>query len=221
MPKGKFSAADVDITPDVQQTTSGRGSWQRYGKGKPIDYAAPEARASAPHVPTDPAGWWNSLTDEQKQEALNSLGELAGGTAGAVIGAGPMSIPAAGAGAVAGKTAARLAGAAAGIKSPPKTVMQELDDAAKTAVLNAAGEGAARALPLIPGAVKAVAQRGLKSVLKPEPEIVRLADQAGIALTPGMATRQPLVRQLEAVLETTPGGMQKIREATGKAMAGS
>ena len=210
-----------DIAGDVQQTTSGRGSWQRYGKGKPIDYAAAEAQASAPHLLSDPVGWWASLTDEQKQEALNTLGELAGGTAGAVVGTGPMSIPAAGVGAVVGKTAARLAGAAAGIKSPPKTVMQELDDAAKTAVLNAGGEGAARALPLIPGAVKSVAQRGLQRVLKPEPEIVQLADKAGIALTPGMATRQPLIRQLEAVLETTPGGMQKIRDATGKAMAGS
>lgn len=165
---------------------------------------------------TDPRSWWANLTDEQKQSALDRLGELAGGTAGGAAGEGLLSIPGAAAGAVAGKNIARLAGKAAGLKQKPETTKEVLADIGETAALNAVGEGAGRFLP---SAAKAVGSRIAKRIINPNPETVRLAQEAGAELTPGMMSTGAMPKYVERTLEKLPGGTQDIRNATQKAAA--
>lgn len=189
--------------------------WQKYSGAKPIDYGAIEAKQAAPTLLSDPSGWWAALTDDQKQEVLNSVGELAGGTVGGIAGGGtPASIPAAGVGALAGKDAARILGRKMGIKEKPKTAGEEAADAAATFALNAGGEAVGTGLAL----GKQMLKGGLQKAIRPNLGIARLADNVGAQITPGMVSSRPLVQKAEAALENTLGGTEKIRRVTNAAI---
>lgn len=216
MPTFKISDLDKKAAPFKNDTKP--ASWQAKSGKKGIDYGQIEADQNRPTLFSDPSGWWAGLTDDQKQQVLDSVGELAGGTVGAAAGGGtPLSIPGAAAGAVAGRSLAKGAGKLAGLKTTPKTAKEELIDTATTAATNAGGEaigaGMAFAKPLI--------KRGLQRAIKVDPTVASLAENAGLQLTPGMLSTNPLVKMGEAVLENTPGGMNTVRKATNEALAGN
>lgn len=213
MPQYKISDFETKAAPFRNETRP--ASWQKFSGKKPVDFGQIEAGQNKPTLFSDPAGWWAGLTDDQKQEVLNSVGELAGGTVGAVAGGGtPMSIPGSAAGAVAGRSGAQLAGKAIGLKTTPKTPGEELTDVAKTAALNAGGEAVGAGLAF----AKPLVKRGLQRVIAADPHVASLATNAGIELTPGMLSKNPLVRMGEAFLENTPGGMNTIRGKTTAAL---
>lgn len=216
MPTFKISDLDKKAAPFKNDTKP--ASWQAKSGKKGIDYGQIDADQKRPTLFSNPSGWWAGLTDDQKQQVLDSVGELAGGTVGAAAGGGtPLSIPGAAAGAVAGRSLAKGAGKLAGLKTTPKTAKEELIDTATTAATNAGGEaigaGMAFAKPLI--------KRGLQRIVKPDPNIVRLGEEAGIALTPGMVSQRPTVKFAETVLENTPGAMGTIRGKTNDAIRGT
>jgi len=163
--------------------------------------------------------WWDRLTDDEKQSALDTVGELAGGTLGAISGSGIASIPAAGAGAVVGKGFARGAGQAIGLKPTPKSDLETTKEIAGTFVQNAAGEGVGRAVAPAYRGVKSLAQRAVQLAAKPNQRAISLASKAGVELTPGMASDRPLMAFVESALEKTPGGTNTIRGKTAKAVS--
>jgi hypothetical protein len=210
-----FKISDFESKAEKHANKTPPGTWNKYDGKRNVDYGQIEADRARPTLLSDPAAWWAALDDSQKLEAIETLGEFAGGTVGAVAGGGtPASIPAAGGGAIAGKGIARGVGRAMGLKPKPSSVRDELIDTAKTFALNAGGEtvglGAALFKPLM--------KRGLQTAIKADPHIAQLAESAGVALTPGMLSQRPLVRQAEAVLENTPGGMGTIRAKTNEAV---
>jgi hypothetical protein len=207
---GRYSLGDIQGDIERFTNTTPPASWKN---PREINYDAIENKP--PSLLSDPSGWWAALDDDQKQQVLDSVGELAGGTAGAVAGAGPIAAPlTAGVGAVAGKGAARLAGKVAGLKPKQGTAAEGVKDVATTFAAGAVGEAAGRGIPLIPRAVKSMAQRTLKRMVKPDPDVVRLAAQGGVPLTPGMASTNTLVKLTEMGLEKLPGGTTPIRKAT-------
>lgn len=170
---------------------------------------------------TDPVKWWKSLSDEDKQQALDTLGELAGGTVGAIAGGGtPASIPGAGAGAVVGRAASREIGKRVlGLKSKENTPAEELAATGATFAANAAGEGAGQAATVAYRGVKSLAKRALQKGFKPNKEVIGLAQKANVPLTPGMLSDNPLVKFAESGLEKLPGGTGVIRKKTVEAVA--
>lgn len=210
MPKIKLEEL---AEPFKNETKS--ADWQKYNGKKPVDYGQIEADKKKPTLLSDPAAWWGALTDDQKQEVLNTLGEAAGGTVGGIVGGGtPVSIPLAGGGAVAGKALARLAGKAAGLKTTPKTQEEEKSDVLQTAAWNAGGEALGAGMAL----AKPLVKRAAKAMINPDLNLVSLAEKAGVSLTPGMMTKTPGIRMVEAAIENTPGGMNTIRGKTVGAM---
>lgn len=215
MPQYKIS--DFESKAEPFKNKNAPAVWSK-GSKKKIDFGQIEADQARPTLFSDPSGWWAGLSDDEKLQAIETFGELAGGTVGAVAGGGtPASIPGAGAGAVAGKGLARGVGRAMGLKPKPTTVGEELLDTAKTFGANAAGEGIGVAAGLAKPFVKRVAQK----IIKPDLEVARLAEQAGVKLTPGMLSQRPLVQQGEAVLENTLGGMGTVRNKTQDALQAS
>lgn len=215
----KFKIADLQApSPEAVKNLNQMNEWSkdRRSGARRVDYEQVEADLKKPTLLSDPAAWWAGLDDSQKLEAIETLGEFAGGTVGAVAGGGtPASIPAAGAGAVAGKGVARGVGRVMGLKPKPSTVRDELIDAAKTFGLNAAGEGVALGAALFNPLMK----RGLAKVIQADPHIAQLAENAGVQLTPGMLSQRPIVKMTDAFLENTPGGMGTIRKVTNKAIS--
>lgn len=108
---------------------------------------------------------WPTMTDEEKLQYIDQYMEMAGGTAGAMLGSGVASIPAAGLGALVANKAGRLGANLAGLKEKPTTVGEGVIDAGKTFAWNAGGEAFGRALPLafnaLPKAVKQLPLRVL------------------------------------------------------------
>jgi hypothetical protein len=211
MPKFKLS----ELAEPYRNATP-PATWQKYSGKRPVDYDRIAAEQARPTLFSDPSAWWASLNDDQKQEALDTLGELAGGTIGAVAGGGtPASIPGAAAGAVAGRAASRYGGKALGLKTKPLTAAEELKETAKTAVLNAGGEAVGAGLAL----AKPLVKRGLQRVVKPNLRVAQLAEQTGVeSMTPGMLSQRPIVKMGEAFIENTPGGMGTIRAKTNEAV---
>lgn len=157
--------------------------------------------------------WWDSLNDDDKQAALDTFGELAGGTVGALSGSGVASIPAAGAGAVVGKGAARGVGRAIGLKPTPQSAGEVTKDIAGTFATNAAGEGIGRAIQPAYRGVKSLAKRAAQIAVRPNMEVAALAAKANVPLTVGMVSDSPTAKIIESGLEKYPGSTGVIRDA--------
>ena len=153
-----------------------------------------------------------SMDDATKQQVLDAIGEMAGGTAGALAGGGtPASIAGAGFGAVAGRSGARLLGKAAGLKQGREnTANQELKETAKAFFFGAGGEGAGRAVPLAGRALKNL----VKMPFRPTAEarvLAGLAEKYGVPLNLGQATGKKGLQTLEIALDRSPLSVDIIR----------
>lgn len=160
--------------------------------------------------------WWE-MSDAEKIAMLESSGELAGGTVGALAGGPtPMAIPGAGAGAVAGKNIANMVGRAAGLQQPKRTAGEEAVEQAKTFGVNAAGEGVGRAaLPALKAA-KQGATNMVRKALQPDAErqvLVDLADKYNIPLNIAQRSGNTILAKFQGAIERLPFSSSVMRKA--------
>jgi hypothetical protein len=225
--KGRFSINDIAEDVDKFTSKAPPATWTQYSGKKAFNADEAEAALKRPTLMSDPAGWWAALSDEEKQGVLDAVGEMAGGTVGAIVGGGPtpLGVIGAGAGAVGGRGVARSAGRAMGLNAPlisesAKTVADStgidpaLAQVIETFSTNSGAEFGGRSMPLVGRGAKSITQRALKKVINPDQNVIRLAEQAGVQLTPGMASKNTLTKLVETGLEKLPGGTSVIRDKT-------
>lgn len=170
-----------------------------------------------------PGKKWGEMSEQEKIAFIESIGEIAGGTAGALAGGGtPLSIPGAGAGAVAGKNLANMAARAAGLNQAPRTGTEELLAQAEAFALNATGEGAGRVVPGVARAAKRGAENLRAAFLAPDAErqiLVDLADKYNIPLNIAQRSGSSVLALLQGALDRLPFASPVMRQ-TYKAQYG-
>jgi len=184
-----------------------------------------------------------SLPDAEKIKLIDQFTEMGGGTLGALAGGGLMSIPAAGSGAVLAKNLGRGAASLFGLQQTPTTAGDEVIEQAKTFGLNAAGEAAGRAIPLVynalpkvmkqlplraaaavpavvdavqPSNVAGLARNAIRKLAQQTPEAKILSDLAkkhGVQLDFGQASGQPIVQLMGLTMARSPFSTNKIMKA--------
>jgi len=167
-----------------------------------------------------------SLTDEEKQSFLDTLGEIVGGTLGGTagfamggaaggIGAIPGSMVGAGGGAALGRIAARSAGPMMGLQVPPESPSRMAMETTKSALGASAGEGVGRTIPLgFKGAKNWIGEK-VYSYFKPTAEaleLAKLADKYDIPLNLAQRSGRPWLQQVEIALDRSPFTIGQIRK---------
>ncbi len=164
----------------------------------------------------DPKAWFANLSPDEKEQVLSTLGELIGGTGGAMAGGGVASIPAAGAGAVIGRNAALGLAKALGVELPKRTASQEAMAQLGTFGRNAAGEGIGRGIPMAGAATR----NAVRKVFKPSEQaaaVAAKADAINVPMTLAMRSDAPTARVMDVALEKFPLSTQVVRDARKKA----
>jgi len=171
--------------------------------------------------PTAPYEWmkaWEALSPEQKQQVLNSTGEIAGGTVGGYL-ASPGIVTAAigaGGGAVLGRSLAHWVGRMGGLPGNVEpTVAKQLKSDASTFALNATGEVAGRLLPPVVRSAKAAVGNVLKRAFTPSEaaaKLVALARAEGIPINLAQASDRPWLNRAELLLDRMTLSTGKIRD---------
>lgn len=164
--------------------------------------------------------YWGSLDDTGKQELVNSIGEMVGGTGGAMLGGGtPMSIPFAGAGAVTGRQAGKVIGQLAGLKPKETSMGEEALETGKTLVSGMAGEGVGRAIPVVAKSVKAAAGNLIRKPFQPNEAtkaMTALADKYGIPLNIAQRSGKVVLGYVQGGLDRWPFASGVMRDAYEK-----
>lgn len=169
------------------------------------------------------ASWYSrlrSMTPEERMAALQTSGEIVGGTLGAMAGGpSPLAIPGAGAGAVAGHNIAGWAGRAAGLPMPKRTAKEEAFNQATVLGLNAAGEGIPRGIPVAYRMGKTAVGNALRKALKPDAKhqiLVDLADKYNIPLNIAQRSGSTVLQKFQGALERLPFSSSVMRDAYRK-----
>lgn len=150
----------------------------------------------------------NKLSWKDAADLVGDVPEVAGATAGAVLGSGLMSIPAAAAGGAAGTGIKKLIAKAMGINDgqTPTEIAKDLGESALWS-----GGGQAVGLGLIKGANKVLAPFADK--MTPEAIARReLASKYGVELTPAQVTQSPALGMLENGMKNNLASVETIKD---------
>lgn len=206
----KFSFADTDKgRKQVLEDEYGKGNAYKYGDRWLINEGKNK-------------GWnyvdENKLSWKDVADLIGDTPEVAGATAGAVLGSGVMSIPAAGAGGAVGTGVKKLIAKAMGVDDR-QTPMEIAQDLGESALWSSGGQ--AVGLGLVKGANKVLSPFADK--MTPEAIARReLAKKYNVELTPAQVTQSPMLSRLENALNSgfTGGRISDIKNSQFETLQG-